>query len=66
MNLDLYTREQVQAMTHLSRSSIYVMMKDGTFPKPLKLGERRVAWRGSDLKAWLEGRPFATIKEATE
>ena len=66
MDLDLYTREQVQAITHLSRSTIYVMMLEGTFPRPLKLGERRVAWRGSDLKAWLESRPVATIKEAAE
>jgi prophage regulatory protein len=31
-------------------------MADGAFPKPVKLGTRKVAWRESDIAAWIEDR----------
>jgi len=38
----------------LSRSTIYAMMADGRFPKPVKLGYRAVGWRSEDLLTWFE------------
>lgn len=52
----LLRRPEVEARTGLSRSTIYQWMKDGRFPKPVRLGERIVAWRESDVTAWLESR----------
>lgn len=49
-------RPEVEARTGLSRSTIYQWMKDGQFPQPIKLGARLVAWRESDVNAWLEAR----------
>lgn len=49
-------RREVEALIGLSRSSIYAMIAEGTFPKPIKLGKRAVGWRESDLQAWLESR----------
>ena len=49
-------RPQVEARTGLSRSTLYDWMKKGKFPQPVKLGERLVAWRESDITAWLESR----------
>jgi len=49
-------RPEVEARTGLSRSTIYQWMKDGQFPQPVKLGARLVAWRESDVNAWLEAR----------
>ncbi|MFK7875856.1 MAG: helix-turn-helix transcriptional regulator [Paracoccaceae bacterium] len=49
-------RPQVEAMTGLSRSTLYDWMKRGEFPQPIKLGARLVAWRESDVIAWLENR----------
>lgn len=43
----------------VSRASIYEWMKNGTFPKPVKLGVRRVAWRSSDINKWLADREAA-------
>ena len=40
--------------TGLSRSTIYRKVEARTFPKPLKISERCVGWRESDLEAWLE------------
>lgn len=38
----------------LSRATIWALVKDGTFPKPIKIGARAVAWRLSDIDAYLE------------
>ena len=47
-------RREVEAVTGLSRSTIYQMMADGGFPKPVRLGKRAVGWRESDISGWLE------------
>lgn len=52
----LLRRPEVEALTGLSRSTLYDWMKRGAFPQPVKLGTRLVAWRESDIAAWLESR----------
>jgi prophage regulatory protein len=49
----LLRRTSVQAITGLSRSSLYAAVKAGTFPPPLKIGKRAVAWRTSDINTWI-------------
>lgn len=51
-----YRRPAVEDITGLSRSSIYDMMARGDFPKPIRIGRRAVAWRESDIAAWLAER----------
>lgn len=51
-----YRRTQVEALTGLSRSSIYDLMSRGEFPRPIKLTRRIVAWPESRIKAWLDQR----------
>ncbi len=48
---------EVSAMTGLSRSSIYVLIKKGQFPAQVKLSVRSSGWFSSEVKAWLESRP---------
>ncbi|MES3012328.1 MAG: AlpA family transcriptional regulator [Pseudomonadota bacterium] len=48
----------VQA-TGLGRSTIYRLIANGTFPAPVHLGPRAVAWRWSDLDRWSESRGSA-------
>ena len=55
-NPRLLRRPEVEARTGLSRSTLYDWMKRGDFPQPVKLGTRLVAWRESDVTAWLESR----------
>jgi prophage regulatory protein len=46
---------QVKRITSLSRSTIDRSVKAGRFPRPVPLtGARRVAWRQSDVLAWIE------------
>ena len=44
---------QVRRVTGLSTTTIYQLMNDGQFPRPLKLSARSVGWRSSDIEAWL-------------
>ena len=48
-----------KARTGLSRSTIYKLEAEGKFPKRIKLGERAVGWRTSDIDAWIESRTSA-------
>lgn len=50
---------EVLKITGLSRSSIYLQMKDGNFPQKICLGGRSVGWKESDINAWIENREQA-------
>lgn len=43
----------VQKQTGLSRSGLYAAVKKGTFPAPIKIGIRAVAWRASQITQWI-------------
>ena len=53
----LLTRPEVERRTGLSRSTLYRKMREGTFPVPLKVSERAVRWRESDIRAYVDSRP---------
>ncbi len=53
-------RPAIEALTGLSRSTIYEMMTRGEFPRPIRIGRRAVAWPESAVVAWLANRPAAT------
>lgn len=38
----------------IGKSTWWAGVKDGRFPKPVKLGERTTAWRVEDIKALIE------------
>ena len=44
---------QVKEIVPLSRSEIYRRMASGQFPKPMKLGERVVAWDADEIQAYV-------------
>jgi prophage regulatory protein len=50
----------VLTLTGLKKSSIYEKSKNGTFPKPVRLGARAVAWRADELSQWIDELPRAT------
>jgi prophage regulatory protein len=47
---------EVQAVTGLSRSSIYGRAKSRTFPRPVKLGLRASGWVSEEVEAWRDAR----------
>ena len=46
----------VKVKTGLSSSSIYALIEDNKFPKPVPLSERRVAWLLSEIELWMAER----------
>ena len=53
--MKILRRAAVEQVTGLSRSTLYAMMAEGDFPKPVRLGKRAVGWREADIAHWLEG-----------
>lgn len=54
--LTLERLPKVQTRTGLSRSEIYRRIAAGTFPAPIKLGERASAWPEHEVTAWIDAR----------
>ena len=50
---ELWRLPQVQQRVPLSESRIYTLQSQGQFPRPFPVGSRAVAWRRSDIEAWL-------------
>lgn len=44
----------VKARTGLSRSTIYLRVAQGAFPKPIPLGGRAVGWVEKEIDDWLQ------------
>ena len=49
----------VMRVTGLGRSTIYRLMSEGQFPRPVRLASRAVAWRRSEIDGWTATRPVA-------
>lgn len=43
------------AIIPISRSSWWAGVREGRFPKPVKLGKRTTVWKVSDIRALIEG-----------
>lgn len=50
---------QVKEITRLGRSTIYLYMSQGTFPKQRKLGQRAIGWHSGDVFRWVAERSVA-------
>lgn len=54
--MTLIRLNQVKECTGLGRSSIYKYMSDGLFPKSVSLGDRAVAWVGTEIEEWVQNK----------
>lgn len=52
----------VKARTGLSRSTIYLRISEGCFPKPVSLGGRAVGWIETEITDWLNQQIEASRK----
>lgn len=52
----LIRRPEVQDRVGFGRTTLYTMVNEGSFPAPVQLGARAVAWRESEIDAWIESR----------
>ena len=51
--LKILRLKKVKDRTGLSRSTIYLRIQEGTFPRPINLGARAVGWIEHEIEAWL-------------
>ncbi|MCY3887044.1 MAG: AlpA family transcriptional regulator [Chloroflexi bacterium] len=58
-NNRLLRRPEVEARTGLARSTLYRMMDEGMFPRPVRIGRRAVAWSEEAIERWIAQRPIA-------
>jgi prophage regulatory protein len=57
--LKLIRLREVRERTGKAKSTIYQEIKEGTFPRPRRIGKRAVAWRESEINAYNASRPAA-------
>ena len=48
--------EELTSRTGHSRSRLYREIKEGKFPKPVKVGSNAVAWLESEVEEWIADR----------
>ena len=49
-------RDEVEAKTGFKRAHIYNLMKEGKFPKAMRLGIRAVGWDSLEIEQWIAER----------
>ncbi|MDZ7803147.1 AlpA family transcriptional regulator [Thiohalophilus sp.] len=52
----LLRRKEVEEQTGLSKAAIYRGIREGTFPQPVSLGPRMVAWPESAINEWIDNK----------
>ena len=57
---------EVLARTGLSRSTIYLRIEQGRFPRPVPLGGRAVGWIESEIDEWIRERIAESRGDADE
>jgi predicted DNA-binding transcriptional regulator AlpA len=60
----LLTPDQAAAYMGLAVATLQRQRTEGTGPRFIKLGKRRVAYRAVDLQAWLDGRVADSTADA--
>lgn len=45
---------EVLSALAISRTTLYKLIKEGSFPAPYKLGPRMSVWSSNELDAWIE------------
>lgn len=49
----LLRHKEVLARVRVSKVTLWRMRADGAFPEPVKVSQRSVRWRQSDVDAWM-------------
>ena len=52
----LLKRREVEAITGLSKSHLYDLMKRGLFPLPVRISTKAVGWVSHEVHAWVAAR----------
>ena len=50
--------EEVLGLVSLSSATVYRMMSQGEFPRPVRIGVRAARWRSDEVEECLASRPY--------
>lgn len=64
MQQQLLRLPRVREATGLARSTIYQLVSENRFPRPIKISERSTAWVASEIQEWVEQRIAASRRVA--
>ncbi|MEM5419637.1 helix-turn-helix transcriptional regulator [Paraburkholderia ferrariae] len=53
--------KSVAAAVALSESVVKKLVREGKFPRPRQLSDRRVAWLVREIEEWAESRPISDL-----
>jgi prophage regulatory protein len=56
MTRQILRRPDVSRRTGLGRSALYAYIREGHFPRPVKLGPRAVGWLEEEVDSWIADR----------
>lgn len=56
--------KDVLSKTGLGKTSLYALIKQSQFPKPISLGLRAVGWLESEIEAWIQEKINARDQQA--
>lgn len=62
-NTRLIKLPEVLHATGLKKTALYGMVRDGTFPSPIHLSQRSVAWVSTDVLNWIENKIAAEAEK---
>ena len=62
--MTLLTINEVAAKLRMGKSTIWLKVREGKFPKPLHTGIRARAWKESDIENWINNLGAKPSKEA--
>jgi prophage regulatory protein len=63
-NIRFLRLAEVKLITGLSKTSLYAMIRERSFPPPVRLGPRAVAWVRSEVTQWAVDRVNASRSAA--
>ncbi len=55
---------EVVKTTGMGRSTVYRLVKENKFPRPVRLGARSSAWREDEVQAWMDSLPVSGQEDA--
>jgi prophage regulatory protein len=58
----IFDGPEVQRLTSLSRTTIWRLEQQGTFPRRVRLSRNRVGWRAVEILAWMAALPCGGIQ----
>ena len=52
---------ELMTIIGLRHSRIYEMVGEGSFPQPVRLSVKAVAWRSDEIQKWIDSRPLVKL-----